>query len=238
MAVESPARIAILGAGPIGLEAALYARFLGYEVDVYERGRVAEHLRRWGHVRLFAPFSAISSPLGIAAIAASRFRLEAARRRRPTHGQRIRRALLPAPFAIGPARRRISRAARGGLRRPRRLAQRGTLGRKAGRSRFSPLAAIAGNAARAGRGAVCPGRRRDRRHRHIWPAQFARPRRGARDRRTLRRARTSPMACPTCSAPTESIMLIGIRSWSGRGIRRPGPSWRWPDWGTKRPIRK
>ena len=27
MAVESPARIAVLGAGPIGLEAALYARY-------------------------------------------------------------------------------------------------------------------------------------------------------------------------------------------------------------------
>ncbi|HKD37575.1 MAG TPA: FAD-dependent oxidoreductase, partial [Pirellulales bacterium] len=48
MAVESPARIAVLGAGPIGLEAALYARYLGYEVDVYERGRVAEHLLQWG----------------------------------------------------------------------------------------------------------------------------------------------------------------------------------------------
>jgi glycine/D-amino acid oxidase-like deaminating enzyme len=70
MAVDTPARIAILGAGPIGLEAALYARYLGYDVDLYERGRVAEHLRQWGHVRLFTPFSANSSPLGVAALAA------------------------------------------------------------------------------------------------------------------------------------------------------------------------
>jgi len=70
MAVESPARIAVLGAGPIGLEAALYARYLGYEVDVYERGRVAEHLLQWGHVRLFTPFAANASPLGISALAA------------------------------------------------------------------------------------------------------------------------------------------------------------------------
>jgi thioredoxin reductase len=69
MAVETPARIAILGAGPIGLEAALYARYLGYDVDLYERGRAAEHLRQWGHVRLFTPFSANSSPLGMAALA-------------------------------------------------------------------------------------------------------------------------------------------------------------------------
>ncbi len=69
MAVETPARIAVLGAGPIGLEAALYARYLGYDVDVYERGRVAEHLYQWGHVRLFTPFGATCSPLGLAALA-------------------------------------------------------------------------------------------------------------------------------------------------------------------------
>lgn len=69
MAVDSPARIAVLGAGPIGLEAALYARYLGYEVDVYERGRVAEHLLQWGHVRMFTPFAANASPLGISAVA-------------------------------------------------------------------------------------------------------------------------------------------------------------------------
>jgi hypothetical protein len=70
MAVESPARIAVLGAGPIGLEAALYARYLGYEVDLYERGRVAEHLLQWGHTRLFTPFAANASRLGISAITA------------------------------------------------------------------------------------------------------------------------------------------------------------------------
>jgi hypothetical protein len=70
MAVESPARIAVLGAGPIGLEAALYARYLGYEVDIYERGRVAEHLLQWGHTRLYTPFAANASPLGISALAA------------------------------------------------------------------------------------------------------------------------------------------------------------------------
>lgn len=68
MAVETPARIAVLGAGPIGLEAALYARYLGYDVDVYERGRAAEHLFQWGHVRLFTPFGGSCSPLGLAAL--------------------------------------------------------------------------------------------------------------------------------------------------------------------------
>ena len=70
MAIDTPARIAILGAGPSGLEAALYARFLGYDVLIYERGEVASAVRRCGHIRLFAPFGLNRSPLGLAAIQA------------------------------------------------------------------------------------------------------------------------------------------------------------------------
>jgi hypothetical protein len=39
-------------------------------VTIYERGRVAEHVQRWGHVRLFSPFGMNSTPLGRAAIRA------------------------------------------------------------------------------------------------------------------------------------------------------------------------
>ena len=70
MSVDTPARIAILGAGPIGLEAALYARFLGYDVDLYERGRVCEHLHQWAHVRLFTPAGMNRTSLGVAALRA------------------------------------------------------------------------------------------------------------------------------------------------------------------------
>lgn len=70
MEVETPATVAILGAGPIGLEAALYARFLGYDVIIFDRGRIAENVRRWGHVRMFSPFGLNRSPLGLAALAA------------------------------------------------------------------------------------------------------------------------------------------------------------------------
>ena len=67
---ESP-RIAILGAGPMGLEAALYARYLGYKVQLFERGKsAAANVLAWGHVRLFTPFSMNASPLGIAALQA------------------------------------------------------------------------------------------------------------------------------------------------------------------------
>jgi hypothetical protein len=70
MAIDTPARIAVLGAGPIGLEAALYARYLGYDVDLYELGEVADHVQRWGHVRMFTPFGLNRSTLGLAALRA------------------------------------------------------------------------------------------------------------------------------------------------------------------------
>jgi hypothetical protein len=70
MAMDTPAKIAVLGAGPIGLEAALYARFLGYDVEVFERGEVADSVRRWGHVRMFTPFGLNRSSLALAALCA------------------------------------------------------------------------------------------------------------------------------------------------------------------------
>ncbi len=68
-------RIAVIGAGPVGLEAALYGAHLGYDVRVFEAGRVGEHLMLWGHVRLFSPFALNHSPLGAAAIVAAGGRL-------------------------------------------------------------------------------------------------------------------------------------------------------------------
>lgn len=70
MAIDTPATIAVLGAGPIGLEAALYGRFLGYDVQILERGPVAENLMQWGHARMFTPFGMNRSNLGLAAIKA------------------------------------------------------------------------------------------------------------------------------------------------------------------------
>jgi NADPH-dependent 2,4-dienoyl-CoA reductase/sulfur reductase-like enzyme len=70
MSLDTPARIAILGAGPTGLEAALYARFLGYDVDVYERSRVAENLLRLGPQPLWVPWRLVPSPLAVAALEA------------------------------------------------------------------------------------------------------------------------------------------------------------------------
>ena len=70
MAKTDGPRIAVLGAGPIGLEAALYAHSLKLPVTLYERARIGEYVTRWGHVRLFSPFSMNTTPLGRAAIKA------------------------------------------------------------------------------------------------------------------------------------------------------------------------
>ena len=54
----SSTRIAILGAGPIGLEAALAAAEAGFEFTVFEAAdQVAGNVRSWGHVQLFTPWS-------------------------------------------------------------------------------------------------------------------------------------------------------------------------------------
>jgi thioredoxin reductase len=56
MSTEQP-HIAILGAGPIGLEAGLAAAERGWDLTVYEAAdRVGDNVRDWGHVRLFTPW--------------------------------------------------------------------------------------------------------------------------------------------------------------------------------------
>jgi hypothetical protein len=57
------ARVAIVGAGPIGLEAALAAARRGDDFRVYEQAAtVGGHVRAWGHVRTFTPWSMNVSP--------------------------------------------------------------------------------------------------------------------------------------------------------------------------------
>ncbi len=60
--------MAVLGAGPIGLECLLRAREAGWDAHVYESGRVGESVRRWGHVRMFSPWRMNVSAAGKAAV--------------------------------------------------------------------------------------------------------------------------------------------------------------------------
>jgi thioredoxin reductase len=57
--MPAPSRhtLAVIGAGPIGLEAAARALELGLDVHVFERGEIGAHLLAWGHVPLFTPWS-------------------------------------------------------------------------------------------------------------------------------------------------------------------------------------
>jgi hypothetical protein len=51
-------RVAVLGAGPVGLEAALAASDAGVPFTVFEAARrIGGNVRKWGHVRLFTPWA-------------------------------------------------------------------------------------------------------------------------------------------------------------------------------------
>lgn len=50
-------RAVVIGAGPMGLEAALRLIDRGFETTVLEAGRVGEHIRQWGHIRMFSPLA-------------------------------------------------------------------------------------------------------------------------------------------------------------------------------------
>jgi thioredoxin reductase len=72
MSKAAPLRIAVIGTGPVGIEAALYAKACGLSVALYDRGGIADHVRRWGHVRVFTPFGMNATPLGLATLRAEK----------------------------------------------------------------------------------------------------------------------------------------------------------------------
>src|SRR5262245_31325502 len=95
-------RIAIIGAGPAGLEAALYARRLGFSPTVYEKDAVGSHLQRWGHVTMFTPWRMNVSPLAASELKTrdpSALDPEAY----PTGREFRERYLLPLAEVLGPA---------------------------------------------------------------------------------------------------------------------------------------
>ena len=68
--IDTPATVAIVGGGPVGVEAALYARFLGYSVLVFEAAKVGDRQLAWGAVPMPGPWSEVTSALGRAALEA------------------------------------------------------------------------------------------------------------------------------------------------------------------------
>jgi glycine/D-amino acid oxidase-like deaminating enzyme len=63
-------RIAILGAGPIGLEAALYARYLGYPTHLFEKGEACAANVMLQSEKPVGEFRALASRLGVSALRA------------------------------------------------------------------------------------------------------------------------------------------------------------------------
>ena len=68
--IDTPATIAVIGGGPVGIEAALYARFLGYFVVLFDARRIGSRLTRWNDLPIQAPFGEWTSSLGMAALEA------------------------------------------------------------------------------------------------------------------------------------------------------------------------
>ena len=70
--IDTPATVAVIGGGAIGVEAALYARFLGYYVLLIEAAKMAQSWRTGVHLPMLTPFGQAASPLGMAALEAHR----------------------------------------------------------------------------------------------------------------------------------------------------------------------
>ena len=63
----NPDRVAVIGAGPVGLAAAAHLIARGLEPIVFEAGdAVGASIREWGHVRVFSPWEYDLDPVAVA----------------------------------------------------------------------------------------------------------------------------------------------------------------------------
>lgn len=56
-------KVAIIGGGPIGVEAALYGAMCGFDVRLFERGPLCANVRSWSYIGLFTEWARNRSPL-------------------------------------------------------------------------------------------------------------------------------------------------------------------------------
>ncbi len=97
-----PARntLAIVGAGPVGLEAAAAALERGFDVHVFERGEVGAHPLAWGHVWMFTPWWANVGPAAARLLGREGWTAPPADER-PTGAGLVERFLAPLAAAPG-----------------------------------------------------------------------------------------------------------------------------------------
>ena len=94
--VDTPATIAVLGSGPLAIETALYGRFLGYTVFVYEPHRLGGWLRGLPDDSFFCyEWSQLCSPLAEAALQAQGTRASAFDVAAPSLQQYLDEYLIP-----------------------------------------------------------------------------------------------------------------------------------------------
>lgn len=70
MTLDPPGSIAVVGAGPLGIEAALYGRFLGYDVTLFESVSIASSIRDRRELALPMLPGRCLSPLALSALRA------------------------------------------------------------------------------------------------------------------------------------------------------------------------
>ncbi len=68
--IDTPATVAVIGGGCVGVEAALYARFLGYSVLLFDAQKVGHRQLAWGDHLIDLPWGHVTSSLGLAALEA------------------------------------------------------------------------------------------------------------------------------------------------------------------------
>ena len=99
--VQAVRRLAVIGGGPIGIEAALYGARLGYRVSLYEAAEVGAHMLSWGHVRMFSPWWMNISSIGVGALQAEGWRPPDADKC-PTGRDFVRQYLRPLAESMAP----------------------------------------------------------------------------------------------------------------------------------------
>ena len=98
--IDTPATILIIGGNAIGIEAALYARFLGYSVIVADAARVGNKMLAAGDDPMPGTWGELATPLGLAALETQNAGATEAMRGEnsesvPTHKEYVEQYLIP-----------------------------------------------------------------------------------------------------------------------------------------------
>ena len=208
----------------------------GWPVTLVEAGpAVGEHVRQWGHVRLFTPWSMNVSPLAQRVLGAEAPAARFGGDTVPTGDELVTHLLEPLVAAAQARGARLltgTRVVGGGARGPRE--------ERRDRHRRPGGASAAGAAGRPGRRAGGARRRRAGHLRHLGQPQPARRRRHPRGRRAVGRAPGGPRHPLAGARPV--ALRRARRPARGRGLlgadRRPGPRRRRGAGHLGRPLRR